>query len=558
MHGLCFPSRPAALIGLAGLLLTSGSAATGMPGATVDGPAGTWAPTLRVSPLLIAEAAEVWSLIAAEQNPIWPGWNASDTPLLFYLPGEQDVLINHPRPPAGFVPYEGPLRFPSGPILVRDGPTLVEWDGQNTARDINGVPTLVVADPLSNLRLRVRGLLEDPRPAAEKAGTLALSQLAVDPYEQLALVTHEAFHVFQRRAAPDRSANEMLLVHYPVLSVENNVGFALEGAALADALRSRDAALFRRAVLQWLALRGERRSALPAKAVEYEDGVEFGEGLAKYTEYRLFQVLEGRAPGPALGWAQGFSGYGDLESRREDLVAQMVRHMRGEVAVNNDPYGAAPLRMRLYFSGMAIGALLDRLSSGWKQSILTGDSSLTSLMREAVHASAAETRATLAEARRGADHAALVDAKTRLAHEGRARIDSVLGGIERGPGTAIVIDYSALESPRVGMAFTPFGVLVVDPDRIIYTQVPIQVSFPDGAEVAQTQPSPLLHDKKRRLVRFRLPRLLAAVEAPAATPPGGPAAALEQELPGVRLRMPRAVVERTGEELRILLQPKRE
>src|SRR3970282_2314997 len=93
---------------------------------------------LRIDPLLIAEAAEVWTLIATPENRIWPGWNASDTPLLFYLPGDQNVLINRPRPPAGFAPYTGAVRFPGGRILVRDGATIIAWDGQNTSRDVAG------------------------------------------------------------------------------------------------------------------------------------------------------------------------------------------------------------------------------------------------------------------------------------------------------------------------------------------------------------------------------------------------------------------------------------
>ena len=118
-------------------------------------------PVLRVDPLLIAEAVEVWNVVASPSNPIWPGWDASKTPLLFYLPGQQDVLINHPRPPAGFVPYAGPLGLPGARVVVKNGPTLIEADGQNTTKDVAGVQTLVVADTLSNLRNRVSGLLLD-------------------------------------------------------------------------------------------------------------------------------------------------------------------------------------------------------------------------------------------------------------------------------------------------------------------------------------------------------------------------------------------------------------
>lgn len=43
-----------------------------------------------VRPLLVDAASEARGVIAQPDNPIWPGWNAADTPLLLYLPGHQD------------------------------------------------------------------------------------------------------------------------------------------------------------------------------------------------------------------------------------------------------------------------------------------------------------------------------------------------------------------------------------------------------------------------------------------------------------------------------------
>lgn len=520
------------------------------------------APTLRIDPRLIAEAAEVWTVIAAPENPIWPGWDASDTPILFYLPGEQDVVINHPRTPAGFVPYEGLIRFPGGRILIRDGPTTLDADGQNTSRDIAGVRTLVVADALSNLRQEIRGLLEDPRPTREKIQDLGFSQLATDPYGQLMLIVHEAFHVFQDRAAPTKSANEMLLLRYPVLSVENNVGFAQEGAALASALRSDAAPAFRAAVIRWLALRRHRRSVLPPEAIEYENGAEFGEGLAKYAEYRLLESLQDRQPRPEMWWAQGFHGYDDLASRRSALVDRMLQHMRGEVSVNNDPYGTAPLRMRLYFSGMAIAAVLDRLSPRWKERILEPRLSLTDLVEDAVAARASDLRGALEESRSEPDYEALVAAKRRLAQQGRARIDTMLTQIERGTGTGVIVEYGTLDTPRVALAFTPFGIIGVDSNRTIYTQVPIRARFPDGSEIVQTEATPLLHDRNGRMIRFRLSRLLSSEEVRRALGTDmratQDARELRLELPGVRVSSPRAAIQWDGRDLRILLTSHRE
>lgn len=499
-------------------------------------------PALKIDPRLVAEAAEVWGVIAGRTNPIWPGWDASDTPILFYLPGEQDVLINHPHPPAGFVPYEGPVHFPGGHIAVRDGPTIIDGDGQNTSRDIEGVRSLVVADALSNLRQRISGL-------ASVQG-LSFAQLATDPYEQLGFVVHEAFHVFQDRMAPAKGSNEMLLLHYPVLSVENNVGFAQEGAALAAALRSESEREFHAAVIRWLAVRQHRRAALAPDAIAYEDGAEFKEGLAKYVEYRLLDALEHRQPGAEMWWVQGFHGYRDPAARRAALIATMLEHMRGEKAVNNDPFGTAPLRMRLYYSGMAIAAVLDRLTPNWKVRILQPAVSLTDLVAEASGARAGDLRQALDDAQRDSDHAALMAAKQRLAQDGRARIDSMLTRIERGAETGIIVDYGALDPPRAGLAFTPFGIIMVDDDRTIYTQIPIKARFPDGTEVAETEATPLLHDRKRKVIEFRLSRQLSRSDVAGAL---GEARPVSIELPGVRIVSPRATIQWDGKDLRVII-----
>lgn len=515
------------------------------------------APVLRVDPVLIGEAGEVWKLVAGPNNPIWAGWDASSTPVLLYLPGEQDVLINHPHPPDGFAPYPGALGFPGARVAVKSGPTLIEWDGQNTSKDVGGVRTLVVADTLSNLRSRMSGLLQETRPAAEKAQALKFSDLATDPYEQLGLIVHEAFHVFQDTHAPDKGANEMLLLQYPVLSVQNNVGMAQEGAALAEALRAKDDAAFRRAAVRWLALRKDRRANLPPKAVEYEDGVEFSEGLATYAQYRLFQALEGRRPGAAMAWAQGFAGYGDLSPQRERLIDEMVKNMAGDAVVNNDPYGTAPLRRRLYFSGMGIGVMLDRVAPDWKRRILAPNVSLTSLAEEALKPTAAESALALTAAHEDAGYSALVESKTRLAQEGSARAEAQVKEIEDGPGVGLIVDYSQLESPKLRMAFTPFGITRIDGDRTIFSQLPIKILFAPETELAQKVPAPLLRDTGKRLVRFRLPAAAtrsdltkALGEVPADGTTAGP---LALDAPGATIKVPRARVSWSGENLVIVL-----
>lgn len=544
------PLRPAlSLIALAGSLVA------GAPGpAPADSAPAT---RLGVSPLLVDAAREVWSIVARPDNPVWPGWNAADTPLLLYLPGKQELLINHPSPPPGFRPYAGPATFPGARVLVRDDTTFVTYDGQNTTMDVAGVRTLVVADPLSSLRQRVGGWIADPRPADEKIRTLELADLAPDPYDQLGLIVHEAFHVHQERTRPGRSTNEMLLLYYPTLSVENNVGFGLEASALAEAIAARDDASFRRAAVRWLVVREQRRARLPARAIEYEDGVEFVEGLAKYTEHRLFQVLEGRPAPPDLARAQGFRGFQDLSPQRAGLVRQMRANLRGEVAVNNDPYGTAPLRMRLYYSGMAIGILLDRALPGWKQQLWASDSSLTAFARDALRPTDAERASARAAAEADTARAGLVVAKERLARDGKRRIEERIAGFERGGATMLVVDYSALESPRVALSFSPFGITVVDSVRVLFEQVPISAGFADQSTLDQAVALPLLRDTRRRELRCPLAGPLTKAElakAAGAARVGSTAPApLALSLPGVKLDLKQATVDWKDEALLVKL-----
>ena len=116
-----------------------------------------------------------------------------------------------------------------------------------------------------------------------------------------------------------------------------------------------------------------------------------------------------------------------------------------------------------------------------------------------------------------------------------------------------------LENPRVALAFTPFGITAVDRDRTIYAQVPIRARFPDGSEVVETEPLPLLHDRKRRLIRLRLPRDLSAEELARAacevTDAPREVRGLRLELPGAVVSAPSAAISREGRDLRVVLRP---
>lgn len=516
---------------------------------------------LAIDPLLLAEATAVWEIAAAKDNPLWPGWDASKTPILIYIPGVEDVLINHPKPPPGFEPYIGSHTFPGGKIFVKKGATILDWDGQNTSKAVGGVETLVVADTTSNRRMMLRGLLDDPRATETKLADLSLSELATDPYKQISTIAHEAFHVFQNKSAPDKGANELDVRLYPCLSVKNNLGLALEGKALVECLRAKDGKEARAAAIRWLAIRKDRRAKLPKEVIDYEDGNEYMEGLAMYIEWRLPEVLKGRRPPEALRWAQGFHGFEALDSLQESKLSMLHKNMRGEVNVNNDPYGTSPIRSRLYYSGMAIAALLDKFSTDWKSRIFKSETTLTKLAEEALKANAEELRTGLDAARKDPEWTSLNDAKVKLETDGRKDTEKMVAGILKGPNTLLEVDYSALGQPHVGMSFTPFGVRAVDDDRTIYTLVPIETNFGSSKyQFKQSLPTPTLEDRKGRRFQFQLGEAVSA-ESLASRMGGikredfGKPGALDLELPGVRVKAARAEVTHEGNVIRVKMLP---
>src|SRR5262245_51357902 len=554
--------RRAAVLALLALVVTPALLGTLARGsAAAAGADSSATPRLKVDPRLLLEARTVWGVIASPRNPVWPGWNASDTPILIYLPGVQDVLIGHPHPPAGFVRYRGRTPFGSAPVHVRDGGTLIDWDGQNTAREVGGVQTLVLADSPSNLRQKLRGWMGDPRPVETRLAELSPERdLAPDLYGEMGMIAHEAFHVFQARRAPGKGADERDVRFYPCLSVENNVAVALEGQALAECLRAATPREARAAAVRWLAVRRERRALLPARAVAYEDANEFSEGLAKYVELALMRSLEGRRASDSLYLYQGFHGFHAAGEYRERLITGLLGNLRGEVNVNNDRFGSSPVRARLYFSGMAIATLLDRFSPDWKSRIFADSVSLTGLAEQALEASPSELAAALAAARADSGVAGLVAAKTRLAADGRRDTDSLVATVTDAPATLLTFDYSALKTTRTALSFTPYGVRAVDTLRTIYTLVPISAraaSQRNGFE--QSLPIPTLEDRGAQRFTFPLQRRLSDEETRtlvrAAQDSLAAGHGFSADLPGARVFARRANVEASARAITVRCLP---
>ncbi len=331
-------------------------------------------------PLLVAAPTvptvhQAFERMAAQ--PLWPGFDARTIPVAVY-DGKDTWLFGHPHPPAGF--RGEPLRFTGRHDAIR----------ANTGTDLAGVPT-ATADL-----------------SASRAGT----------NERAALLIHEAFHVYARKAHPRWSANEADLFTYPVEDAEALALRRLETRSLVRALAATDSA--KAWALSALAARSRRFERLPREAAAYERGTELNEGLAQYVERRALAA-------PA--------------------------------ALRADDFAPEAVRERGYASGEAFAQLLDRLAPGWQAKFDT--TSLDETLRLEL----------------GSDPRAAWTSRDSLAEHARARTDiaRLRAALARrreeflaAPGDRIEIVAGA--EPLWPQAFDPLNVARLDSSTVLHTR----------------------------------------------------------------------------------------
>src|SRR5262249_9173558 len=159
-----------------------------------------------------------------------------------------------------------------------------------------------------------------------------------------------------------------------------------------------------------------------------------------------------------------------------------------------DPYGAAPLRMRLYYSGIAIARMLDQLQPGWHDAIFAPDATLTSLAQKALAATRPELDAALAGTRNTPARGELEKQKIQLERDGRAATEAMADGVRNAP-SRLLLEYAAGSPGDVDLVYTPFGVMRISQDETLYTQIPITVTIRGRTRLQQDHAAPLLHDR---------------------------------------------------------------
>jgi hypothetical protein len=458
---------------------------------------------LKVDPLLLVSLKECRNIMKICGSDIFPEWNFQKTPVLFYKPNVQELLIGFPHKPQGFSEFTGISPLAGETMYYRDGATTLTVDDQNTSIPIDGIPVLVVADPLSRMRNQIRGVFM-ARPKEFALQWLEDWNFVQSPYRELQLILHESFHVFQHTKAPNKWPDEMALFKYPLLDPVNNAFFVLEGNILRDAFLAAPSSRLEK-IKEFAAVRNFRQSRLDPECSEYENLAEYSEGLAKYVEYKFLILVRRIEPLQEMYYHQGFHGYqGVLAKLLKDSVEDMVKI----VAVSDDrfgnKFGTGPLRFKLYELGAFQALLLDEVMPFWKEKIFENGVSLSGLLKQALNMPAEELKQYLSRAKQDYKYDEALAEKIQFEKEGKRRIQEKLDSILHTDQTLVRITYGGF-TDRLGVAFTPFGVTRLSEKSAIYDMVPVKVIFKEGAVLQMKKIIPVLIDKEKKEILFVVP-----------------------------------------------------
>lgn len=456
---------------------------------------------LKIDPLLLVSLRECRNITNSLGNGLFPGWNFQKTPVLFYRPNVQEILINYPHKPKGFSLYTGfnPLGYDT--IYVRNDTTLLSYDDQNTTTEVDSIGVLVVADPYSTLRSQFEDILGRPKEFA--SSWLKNWRFIPNPYNKLEVILHEAFHVYQNTMAPDKEANESVVAQYPLLDPENNALYVMEGNILKDALFATKSRVRLEKIKEFVAVRSYRQSRLDSSFVEYENLNEYSEGLAKYVAYKFMKSGEAIEPTKEMYFHQGFNGYrGILAKQFRDRIDNMVN----VVAVNDDrfgnKFGSGPLRFKLYDLGACQALLLDYVMPRWKEKIFQPTTYLTDLLKQSMSLNADELKRYLDQAKVEYRYDEAYRSKVEFEKEGKRKIEEKVTSILKTEKTLVEISFEGVTKKARVARFTPFGITQVGKQSAIYEMVPALIIFKKGVMLDFREAIPVLVDQEKQQIIF--------------------------------------------------------
>lgn len=270
------------------------------------------------------ELAEIRRIQQRYGNEVWPGFGDARIPIVLY-DDRFEYLIGHPAPPS-------------------------DWTSSGT---------------LASKSLHRRPA-KNPQGFAVKVGNIWCGSFATFSHMSkqlrfgrdfhIAATLHEMFHAFQAQAAPNRfdvaTKIYSLENNYPESNFELTKDWTREGAILAEAVKAKNERGGLSLIAEFLDFREKRRrrAKLDASLIDFENQLEWLEGLGKYAEVKIIELAAADVRSPPI----------------YDLSAATMRRMSDTFQLSGG-LGAAKGDLRYYQSGLAQALLLDRVEPKWKK-----------------------------------------------------------------------------------------------------------------------------------------------------------------------------------------------
>jgi hypothetical protein len=316
---------------------------------------------------LLAGLAEAYHLSQEKGGKVWPGFDLHKRPLVLFDRNRIAFLINHPKPPQGFVKFTQATPLPlSAPIYVRYGRSPEFEQAGTLGIALNGVPTTLL-----------------PYPFFFYDGTVTSRDFVS------ALFASYIQHGFRQFVSYQKRSDERFNA-YPTENVPNMAMADLENKMLAVALQADSLDLAKRNALWFVAMRRERQEKLGKPHAAYEDQAEAIEGATRFSEI-MFAAAGNSDYQPLKSPFLKASGYAK--------ESELVRQISGLLHQTVDPNSVR--RDRFSLTGSAMALLLDRFGAeGWRQQLTSGGESMDDLLARAVEYSDSQRDRWLTEGRR--------------------------------------------------------------------------------------------------------------------------------------------------------------
>ena len=282
------------------------------------------------------------------------------------------------------------------------------------------------------------------------AGVRTATLIVTSGVNKRALI-EETFHVFWLARHRVFRPDEMARYAYPLTDAENLAGLLAEGEALARALEAGAPEQAWRWVAAALEQRSGRRFRLDEESATFETDLEMLEGPANFTGDF------------AMGWTSAMTA---TDLRRQNYANATGKWKRG----------LEEIRWRFYYTGEAMGWLLERLLPGWKERLEAEHNLTMQRLLEAELARNGSTPSAFTAAEKAAFRA---DAEWAIADLARRRSD-LRAELEARGGARLIVETAPEAEPLQLGRFATLNLFVLGNGQVVHAKF-ISLSDSNGS-----------------------------------------------------------------------------